>query len=129
MKPMTKLRPVLVFLAVLIVPLFAHAAAKSFSELVENLVSLINTGIGFLLLLGIIMYFWGISVNVLKFEDDPEKKKAYFFWGIIVLFVMFSIWGIIELLQNTLFGGGSFGIGSAPASEPGTSPTFFLDSN
>jgi FtsH-binding integral membrane protein len=113
---------------VLLTPLFTYAAARNFSELVDSLVGLINTGVGFLLIFGIIVYFWGISVNILKFENDPEKRKAYFFWGIIVLFVMFSIWGIIELLQNTLFDGGSYGIGGGGAitgPQPGTSPDPF----
>jgi len=112
---MSLLRTVALFLGTLAYPLVALAAApKSFSELAEMVVGIVDTGTGVLIVLGFVAYFWGISTNILKFEDDPEKRKAYFFWGLLVLFVMVSIWGIIGLLANTLFGGGSFGIRAAP---------------
>jgi len=94
------------------------AAAKNFSELAGELVNILNLATLTLIIAGFVVYFWGISVNILKFEDDPEKRKAYFFWGLLVLFVMVSIWGIIGLLQNTLFGGTIFNP-SAGADSPG----------
>ena len=60
---------------------------------------------------GFVVYFWGIWENILEFEEDNEKRKAYFWWGLVVLFVMVSIWGIINLLKNTIFGDGTYGIG------------------
>ena len=80
------------------------AAPKNFAELAGLLVKIIDTGTSVLIVGGFVVYFWGISQNVLHFEDDPEKRRAYFFWGLLVLFVMVSIWGIIRLLENTLFG-------------------------
>jgi len=51
-------------------------------------------------------YFYGIATSVPKLgEGDSERLRAHFFWGIIALFVMFSVWGILALLRNTLFGG------------------------
>src|SRR3990167_981197 len=99
------------FVGVLLTPLFAYAAARNFSEFAEEAINIIDTGTGVLIVFGFVMYFWGISINILKFEDDPDKRKAYFFWGLLVLFVMVSIWGIVGLLQNTLFGGGTFNTG------------------
>lgn len=34
--------------------------------------------------------------------------RSYLVWGIIIIFVMVSIWGILQLLQNTLFGNGGY---------------------
>ena len=50
-------------------------------------------------------YFYGLSTNILQFssESGVEKRKAFFFWGIIILFVMLSIPGILRLLGRTLF--------------------------
>lgn len=97
--------PLICTLSFLAVPSIALAdAPKTFSELAEKLVGLMNAATGVLILLGLVVYFWGMSINILKFEEDVEKRKAYLVWGIIVLFVMLSIWGIIALLQNTLFG-------------------------
>jgi len=94
-------------LAVLILPAVASAeAARTFQELAVDIVDILDATTAVLIVAGIVVYFYGISTNILNFSDDGgEKVRTYFFWGIIVLFVMVSIWGILRLLQNTLFGG------------------------
>lgn len=90
----------------LLLPTSVFAAPRTFSELANLIVTILDTGTGLLILAGIVVYFWGISTNILKMKDEGSQAfKAYFIWGIIAIFVMVSIWGIIELLQNTLFGG------------------------
>ena len=93
-------------IAVFAFPSIALAAApQTWSDLVNLLVGIMNSGIGILVALAIVFYFYGMYSNILKFgENDVEKKKAYFFWGIIVLFVMVSVWGILALVRNTIFG-------------------------
>ncbi len=90
------------------------AAPKTFGDLAQLIVSLMNGFTALLVLAGIVIYFYGVSTNILKFgEGDHSKIKNYFFWGIIVLFVMVSVWGILQILQNTLFptsGGGGGGV-------------------
>jgi len=94
-------------LAVLILPAVASAeAARTFQELAVDIVEILDATTAVLIVAGIAVYFYGISTNILNFsEGGAEKVRAYFFWGIIVLFVMVSIWGILRLLQDTLFGG------------------------
>lgn len=96
--------------ALLATPMVASAAApRTFSELAGLLVTYMNAGVGVLILLGIVIYFYGVSTNVLSFGSKESKGniKNYFFWGIIVIFVMVSIWGILEMLQSTLFSSSS----------------------
>ena len=110
--------------ALLTLPQVASAAPRNFKEFSEVVVSIIDTGTGLLILLGIVVYFWGISTNILKMKDEGSQAfKAYVVWGIVAIFVMVSIWGIIELLQNTLFGGGEF-VDSADTSVDGGFPIF-----
>lgn len=91
--------------SILVFPSIAFAAApKTFSELAAQLVGLMNLATGALILLGIVVYFWGMSINIVEFENDPEKRKAYLVWGVVVVTVMFSIWGIVKVIQNTIFG-------------------------
>lgn len=94
-------------IAALVFPLVVFAEApRTFAALVSEIISILDAATVTLVILGVVIYLWGMSVNILKFEDDPDKRKAYFFWGIIVLFVMFSLWGIVAILGNTLFGEG-----------------------
>lgn len=95
-----------VLLAALLLPGLALAAPKTWSDLVGLLVAYMNMGVGVLVTIAIVVYFYGMSSNILKFgENDVEKKKAYFFWGIIILVVMVSVWGILRLARSTLFPG------------------------
>ncbi len=98
------------FLAFLFVPFVTEAAPRTFSELADLVTNLINGGIGVAFILGIVVYFFGIVTSMSKLrEGDSERLRAYFVWGIIALFVMFSVWGILALIRNTLFGGGAVG--------------------
>ena len=96
-------------LLLLAVPAIASAAApRTFLDLSNLIVLILDNATAVLVVAGIVVYFYGVSTNILSFsEEGGEKLKAYFFWGIIVLFVMVSIWGILRLLQSTLFGGSS----------------------
>lgn len=87
-------------------PAVAFAAApRTFLELSQLVVLILDNATAVLIIAGIVVYFYGVSTNILNFsEDGMEKVRAYFLWGIIVLFVMVSIWGILRLLQDTLFG-------------------------
>jgi hypothetical protein len=37
-------------------------------------------------------------------EEHREQGRAFAIWGIIGLFVLFSIWGIVKILLSTLTG-------------------------
>lgn len=110
------------FSLILSAPALALAAASvtasptTWNGLVNILVAIMNKGIGAMVFLAVALYFWGISSNILKFgeETDAQKKRSYFFWGIIIIFVMVSVPGILYLLQNTLFGSEAI-----PTSGPG----------
>ena len=94
-------------LGMLVAPSVALAAApKNFKELADLLVDLIGGATVVMMVFGLVMYLWGMAVNIPEFGDEKgaEKRKSFFFWGIIVLFLMVSIWGILRLLQDTLFG-------------------------
>lgn len=119
------------FLALLFTPALAFAAAPTtFQGLAALAVNILDNATAVLVVAGIAVYFYGISTNILKFgEGDAEKFRNYFLWGIIVLFVMVSIWGILNLLQNTLFGGNSFNATNGAAQQPVDqfSPPQFLE--
>lgn len=103
-----------VIVSLLLSPMVASAAPRTFSELADLLMNIINAGIGIALILGIVIYFYGIATSIPRMsEGGAERLRAHFLWGIIALFVMFSVWGILALLRNTLFGGSSYGVGSS----------------
>jgi hypothetical protein len=69
--------------------------------------NLVSTVIGLLvpiiISLALVVFFWGMVVYLAKMGDDTERKKGLqlMIWGVVAIFVMVSIWGIIGLLQST----------------------------
>lgn len=97
---------------VLFLPSLALAAPRTFSELADLITNLINGGIGVALILGIVIYFYGVSTSLHGgMKGEMSKFGTQVLWGVIALFVMFSVWGITALLRNTLFGGGAYNLG------------------
>ncbi|NCS99193.1 hypothetical protein GW764_03335 [Candidatus Parcubacteria bacterium] len=53
--------------------------------------------------LAVLVFIWGILQYVVaKSEDDQKEAKKVILWGVIVLFVMVSVWGLVNLLGDTL---------------------------
>ena len=97
---------------ILLAPSLAFAAPRTFSELADLITNLINGGIGVALILGIVIYFWGIITTIPhQSKGDGERLRTHVVWGLAAIFIMFSVWGILALLRNTLFGGGGFNSG------------------
>lgn len=63
---------------------------------------ILNGLVGLLILVAILAFFWGLIKYLFSGggEDKSEGLKLMFY-GVIAIFVMVSIWGIIRLLQNT----------------------------
>lgn len=57
--------------------------------------------------LALIWFFWGIIQYVLKGEniEKREQSRDFMIYAVIAFFVMFSIWGLVHIIQNTFFFG------------------------
>lgn len=62
--------------------------------------------INILLGLAFLVFCWGIVKYLYKADNDAERKKGknLILFGIIGLFVMVSVWGIVNILSGTFFG-------------------------
>lgn len=93
-------------IAVLAPSAVVQAAAPNFKAFVGQLVGLIDLATFALFSAAIAFFFWSVVANLWGYNkgDTEQKKKLQetLFWGILVIFIMVSIWGIIEILQLTL---------------------------
>lgn len=103
-------------------PLFGFAQSlNNLFGLVGSAQNLINVLIGFVIALATLTFIWGLLGYVTS--SDPEKQKSskgYMVWGIIGLFVMVSVWGLVAFLQSALFG--SNGTPTGPTNLPRVNP-------
>ncbi len=65
--------------------------------------------------LAVLFFIWGLAVFILHSGDEKsaEEGKRKMFWGVLALFVIVSIWGIVAFLGN-VFGVGQGGTGAVP---------------
>lgn len=61
----------------------------------------------------VVAFFWGLLMFVFGSEDKRESGKSMMIWGVVAIFVMSSIWGIVGFLQDST----GTGDGTAPAAE------------
>ena len=87
----------------LVSPAVAFAAAKSLRELAATIVEVLNEGTALLVLAGFVIYLLGVAGSIWKSDEGKKNTTTFFLWGVLTLFVMVSIWGILHILQDTLF--------------------------
>jgi len=53
--------------------------------------------------LALLYFFWGLATYILNASDEEKKKdgKNIMIWGILALFIMVSVWGIINVVRDT----------------------------
>ena len=98
------------YLSILIaaLPLLAEAAGapRTFRELAKQIVDLLTAAAATLVFMSLVIFMYGIARNLTKLgENETGAYRDFVFWGVIILFVMVSIWGILRLIQNTVFQG------------------------
>ena len=83
--------------------MYAQAAEVDlgwFESLVGSLGELIGFTIPVLIALAVLLFIWGLIKFVFAGGDDDSRSegKKLMIWGIITLFVIVSIWGLVGLL-------------------------------
>ncbi len=83
---------------------YAAGSIKSFGDAVNFVISLIkDTAIPVLISGAVIIFFFGV-IKTFIYETNPEtiaKNKYYMIWGLGAIFVMLSIWGIINVISSS----------------------------
>lgn len=95
---------------------FQNIAYAASGQAVCGLISkinqvIINPIIGIIFALAVILFFYGVAKFLFYSENDDKRKegRSHMIWGIIGMFIMVSVFGIIRLIMDTL---GVGGIGS-----------------
>ena len=85
---------------------------SSFPCLAQGLGNLLGLGTAILIGIAIIFYFWGIVQKVWFAEAGSAKSleslRTQLIWGLVALFVILSIWGLLSFFGNFLFGTNNF---------------------
>jgi hypothetical protein len=94
------------------VGVFAQFDPSTATTLFDSIRDVINTRLIPVFIALALMYTIYSVVQFIAAQDDTQKreeKKQQIFWGIIGLFVITSIWGLVAVVGNSfgLFAGGN----------------------
>ena len=55
-----------------------------------------------LISLAVVWFIWNVFYYIIAVDEvDKAVAKDKMVWGIVAIFVMISIWGLVAILQNT----------------------------
>lgn len=102
---MKKILTGLYFLTPALVLAQGDADLGNVDSFVEDVGDLVNTLIPIVFALALLFFLWGLARYILAAgnEEAKEQGKRIMIWGIVALFIMASVWGIVAFLQD-LFG-------------------------
>ena len=103
-------------------PVLAFAQAPGNLQNVNNFLTsigrLINTALPIVIGLALLGFFWGLAKFILAGADPGTQKTAknMMIWSIVALFLMVSVWCLVNFL------GSSVGIGAGSGNNPNQAP-------
>jgi hypothetical protein len=93
------------------------AFAATVESVLGVITDLLNLIIPILMILATVVFLWGVITYITAGGDEEKAKtgRSYIIWGLIGLFAMVAVWGLVLALVST-FGVGGQGIPSSPGS-------------
>ncbi len=106
---MRKIEKVLPYIAVAIAPAVA-AAQGTIQGVLQTVDAILDTLIPILIVIATIVFIWGVIVYITAGSSEEKKNygKYLIMYGLIGLFAIVAIWGVVKVLANT------FGVGTTP---------------
>jgi len=81
----------------------ALAFAQTINDIVGTIGGIIQAITPIVVALALLYFFWGLAKYILAAGDEGSKQegKGIMIWGIIALFVMVAVWGLVQVLVET----------------------------
>lgn len=87
--------------AILSLPVLAFAATD-IGDILGTVQGLIQTIIPIVIGIAVLMFLWGIAQYIVAKDAEKQKEaRMIIIYGVIVLFSMVAIWGLVEVLGET----------------------------
>lgn len=85
-------------------------ATLTLGGVIGNVIGLINQMIPVLFALALVFFMWGCVKYIMSAGGEGgghgTNPRDLIVWGLVSLFVIFSVWGILQVMCATLLGNG-----------------------
>ncbi len=87
----------------LLLPSLVFAQTTGLKGALGKFSELLNIATPLVVALALLFFFWGLAMYILNAGNEEKKAegKNIMIWGIIALFIMVSVFGIVKVLQDT----------------------------
>ena len=96
-----KIKTILLF-GSFVLPSLSYAAVlggtTAFAEQADELITTYLIPIAFSLAL--LFFFWGVALYIRSAGSEKEEGRNIMVWGVVALFVMSSIWGLVNFIRG-----------------------------
>lgn len=90
-------------LALLVTPLVASAQAlQPIRNIIVAVGGILNITIPVLIAAAIVVFFWGLVEYIYKAGGEGASGRSKMIAGLVSLFIMVSVWGLVNLAQGAL---------------------------
>lgn len=90
--------------ALSIVPGLSFATNGNITDAISTVRNIINQLIPVIIGLAILFFIYALLKYVTAGGDEEKAKEArgLIIWGVIIIFVMTAVWGLVGFVQNTI---------------------------
>lgn len=109
------MKKILASIAIFALPMvaFAQWGSVGLGGILDTIQVLVNNAVGVLVAIAVLVFVYGI-VNYVIAKDEEQKKNArdLIIYGVIGLFAIVAVWGLVNVIANTFGVGGGVGPGT-----------------
>jgi len=88
------------------VPFLASAQLTETRKIIDSAYAIVkDLLIPLVFTLALLFFFWGVAKYIWSVGTDKEEGRKIMIWGIIALFVMSCVWGIVYFIGQEIGGG------------------------
>lgn len=91
-----------IVLGAMLLPLTSFAALDNLKGLVGDIGNIIDTLIPIIFTLAVLGFFYGLVKYIFGAEHDKDAAKKTMLWGVVALFVMATVWGLVNFLGEAV---------------------------
>lgn len=96
------MKKIALIVGALALPLTSFAALENLKDLTNDVGSIIDTLIPIVFTLALLGFFYGLVKYIFGAEHDKDQAKKTMIWGIVALFVMAAVWGLVNFLGDAV---------------------------
>lgn len=85
-----------------LVPAFASAATnKTLASLIDLIITYANRILVLMMGVAVVMFVYHVIKYFIMADSERKEAGPYVMWSLIGFFVILSMWGLVNILQNT----------------------------